>query len=357
MMRLAVISGSRADRGPLRVLYQALLDEFYTDWIDITHLQPSADSSNSCAKRTGQALLEVVCDLEQSKADMVLLFGDRYEILGAAVGTYVAGYPIAHLSGGDITEGSQDDCMRHSISKLAHLHFPDNVASGQRLIQMGESPDRVFVVGDPAIDRIVRARLFDKKDTFTAIGLKEVDRALLVCFHPNTLGDTMRELDALRAALWAIDTPLVIIGPNLDAGHQSIRIAFENMAANRAHTVYHSQVDDQLYISLLRWCDSIVGNSSAALHEAPTFGLPAVNIGDRQKGRIKAMSVIDCVPQKEKILEAIEWAYKHPESFNMEFCVNPYGDGHACEKIIHVLKTIKYPKELLRKVFHEVPRQ
>ncbi len=356
-MRVAVISGSRADRGALDVVYQALVKEedCWARWISVAHCQPvDADSQDQCAVRAAVASREVVEELVRYHPDWVLLYGDRYEILGAAMAAYVSGYPIAHLSGGDITEGSADDCMRHAISKLAHLHFPDNRDSERRLIQMGEDPATVHMVGSPQVDRLLRTELLSREATFEEFGYVP-KHAMLVCLHPNTLGDTSREVHELCEALRALppDIALIIVGPNSDPGNWGITEQLLDLANEGTNRLYHTVLEDRLYISLLSHCDMMVGNSSAGLHEAPTFATPAVNIGDRQKGRLKASSVIDCVPEKDDILRAIECAFVHPKSAAMEFCRNPYGDGDAAPKIVKILKSIGDPKALLRKRFYD----
>ncbi len=360
-MRVAVISGSRADRGALDVVYQALVkeDSCHSRWISVAQCQPvDADSPDQCAVRAAVSAREVTEELIRYHPDWVMLYGDRYEILGAAMAAYVSGYPIAHLSGGDITEGSADDCMRHAISKLAHLHFPDNRDSACRLIQMGEDPATVHMVGSPQIDRILQTKVFSREDTFREVGFHfrgPPEKAILVCLHPNTLGDTGHEIHELRKALWALpeDIALIMVGPNSDPGNWGIAEQLLELNIDRHNTVYHTVLSDHVYISLLAHCDMMVGNSSAGLHEAPSFATPAVNIGDRQKGRLKASSVIDCVPEKDDILRAIECAFMHPKSAAMEFCRNPYGDGDAAPKIVKILKSIGDPRALLRKRFYD----
>ncbi len=364
-MKIAIITGSRADRGPLEVVFQALDDygigngqpnrPLFPRWIDVEKV---AESWGKCPSPfhihvTAQCATWTSGDLLSKPTDLVIVHGDRYEILGAVIGANMMGVPIAHIAGGDVTEGSADDSYRHAITKLSHLHFPNCAESAARIIQMGEDPERVHMVGDPAIDRILQTPLLGKDETFRAVGLLAVQRALLVSLHPETLGDTGATLNALLGALKALDGAIgiVLIGPNADLGHQTIELAWQPLASARPNTVYCPDLPANVFLSLLKHCDVMAGNSSAALYEAPAFGLPAVNIGDRQHGRSKHFLVRDCYPDKTSISIAIKWAIAEGRT---RISPEKFGDGHAAERIANVIGGIKDPKSLLRKRFQTI---
>jgi UDP-hydrolysing UDP-N-acetyl-D-glucosamine 2-epimerase len=335
-MKIALVTGDRADWSAIDMLAEALGgdDRFEAEVLD--------------AQRVRLVPL-------MPKPDMVVLHGDRHEILEAAVKFNIAGCPIAHLSGGDITEGSQDDCYRHAVTKLSHLHFPSNVKSGRRLIQMGEQPDRVHVVGCPSVDRIARTYHLSREEAFAAVGLQGCERCLLAAIHPETLSDTGQLVSAVLGALRGVagHIGVVLTGPNPDRGRDLVAQALRLFAAERPNTVYRDHYDNRLWLSLMAHCDLLVGNSSCAFYEAPSLALPCINVGDRQKGRIRTALVWDVPTEVPAILSgAIAacldglWRPRLP-------AVNPYGDGHACERIVSVLASIDDPKRLLRKVFHE----
>jgi UDP-N-acetylglucosamine 2-epimerase (non-hydrolysing)/GDP/UDP-N,N'-diacetylbacillosamine 2-epimerase (hydrolysing) len=317
---------------------------------DVRWLRVELDGG-SPAFRAGNAISEVRQLLDPT-IDLAIVHGDRHEILGAAVALNIGHFPIAHIGGGDVTEGSQDDCFRHAITKLSHLHFVTNSISAARVIQMGEDPDLVHVTGDPGVDRILATPLLGRDETFAAVGLATPARCLLVSFHPNTLGDTAPELNALSEALSqrAKDMALVLIGPNADAGGDLIRAEWWRLAATCTNVVYHENLPAQVYLSLMKHCDAMVGNSSAGFYEAPYLGLPVVNVGDRQQGRI--------MPENIGSADAISWviaaSIKKAMARGRVKCGDYYGDGHAAERIAKIIGGIKDIKVLLRKRFFQL---
>src|SRR5580693_5244346 len=248
-MRIAVITGSRADRGPLDMVHAALIRAGHAvRWIDVEPGLPVIHKSEavSIAAITATA---VAGDLASMPTDLVVLLGDRYEILGAAMGANMMAVPIAHLSGGDITEGSADDCYRHAITKLSHLHFPTHAAAADRIIAMGEEPERVHMVGCPGIDRILATELLDREATFRAVGLAMAPRLIVVSWHPNTLGgDTAAETGELVTALADLDeaVALAMIGPNADPGAQMIEAGFATIGQHRPNAAYHPHLDAEV---------------------------------------------------------------------------------------------------------------
>jgi UDP-hydrolysing UDP-N-acetyl-D-glucosamine 2-epimerase len=215
---------------------------------------------------------------------------------------------------------------------------------------MGEDPRHVHMVGSASLDLVLSTELLDREAAFAAVGLQVPDKSLLVNLHPNTLGDTGVELDALADALKAIWRPnmkFIFIGPNADHGNQTIHEMFELLSSMG---VYKTNLESKVCLSLMYWCNAMVGNSSAGLYEAPSFGTPVVNIGDRQSGRLKAACITDCEPDTKDLIAAIRWALtvsKFPPQ-------NPYGDGNACKRIAKVLAGIDNPRALLHKVWYNV---
>lgn len=316
-MRIAIVSGSRADEGPLRMVEDALAGAHEVQWYPVGPF--GIDTSSAAADAAAAVIEELGETFGEGAPDLAILLGDRYEILGAAVACNIMGLPIAHLSGGDLTEGSQDDCYRHAITKLSHLHFATCEESAARIIQMGEEPERVHVVGCPGVDRIRQTKLLSKHEALSKAGLSCRDY-VVACLHPNTLGDTADDVDELMVRIWEGDHEshgAVLIGPNADAGNEDIRAVLKNLAKHRAHTVYHETLEGDLYLSLLKHASAFIGNSSAIYYECPTLGTPVIEIGDRQKGR---------KPHKS--------------------------DGHAAERIAAIISKIENPKALLRKRFH-----
>lgn len=369
-MKIALITGSRADRAALEMVRSALGAPVH--WID---LDGPTWAGWHPIHRTKLAYDHVWLELwrpDEPQFDLVVLHGDRHEILGAAMAANIMGVPIAHLGGGDLTEGSQDDCFRHAITKLSHLHFPSNADAGIRIEQMGEDPARVHVVGCPGIDLLMRTPLMGRDEAFAAVGLKSCERCLLVLFHPNTLGDTAAELQALSEALQArpAGTAMVLIGPNADAGSDLIRAEWkrlaalsgkrwDNMMAGYSPSAeyppipYHDNLARPLFLSLLKHCDALVGNSSAGFYEAPCFGTAVINIGDRQQGRPKPSNVTTVRAEAAEILKGIKGALAFAGFGKHLMVKNPYGDGHAAERIASVISSIGDPKALLRKRFVE----
>lgn len=362
-MKIAVITGSRADRGPLEPVYDELARSHDVAWLSVQpNLAPNLAprGKSQAAHLSGSVCQRVADELNfEGDIDLVVLLGDRFEILGAAVAANVSGIPIAHLSGGDITEGSQDDCYRHAITKLSHLHFATHRESANRIIQMGEETERVYTVGCPGIDAIARVDLMTRSEAMAAAGVlygwpheQPTEKLVVACWHPSTLGNVRKEALQLAVALADTEsqTAVVIVGPNADAGCEIVRAVMRDVVGDcyeRSNVAYHDTLDRRLYLSLLSHADALVGNSSAGLYEAPTFGTPTINVGDRQRGRRQASSVVtvdcDVVAIADTLRRTLEMGRpKLPVT-------NPYGDGHAAERIAATIDGIKNPKDLLRK--------
>lgn len=351
-MKIALITGSRSDRNALEMVHRALISNNHdVRWVNVSPTMHAKSNHDAGYMTAGS--VQFVCDtLKNDNADLVVIHGDRHEILGAAIATNVMGIPIAHIGGGDITEGSQDDCFRHAITKFSHLHFAANEDAADRIIQMGEEPDRVHVTGCPGIDMVMATPTLGRDETFATVGLVTPAKSILVLFHPNTLGDTAVELKALSDALMRRREALVLLGPNADAGGNLIRDEWQAIARNRPNTIYHDNVPPQVFYSLMKWCDVMVGNSSAGFYEAPCFGIPVIDLGDRQKGRLEPSNVVRAgvAFNVDYIMDSLDFV---PIGYRSTGRSNFYGDGHAAERISKVMGEIKDPKALLRKKFQD----
>ena len=311
----------------------------------------SGDDPVSLARSSVLALIGTTEALMRLKPDMLLLLGDRFETLALAQAATLAGVPIAHIGGGDVTEGAIDEGLRHAITKLSHLHFVTHDQARQRAIRMGEPPERVHLVGNPGLDHLIRTPLRTPEDLELALGRALGTRNLLVTFHPvTTLPDKgLAELAALLDALAPMtDVRLWITRANADAGGMAINAALDAFAEGRPNVSLHDALGDA-YLPLLARCDAVVGNSSSGLAEAPSVRTPTVNIGLRQAGRLAGPSVIHVEAESTAIGEAIRRAMNG----DVPGFENPYGDGHSSGRIVQRLIAAPDRDTLLRKLFFD----
>src|SRR5262249_37294842 len=292
---------------------------------------------------------------ERHRPDMVMILGDRFELLAAAQAALVAKIPIAHISGGDSTEGAFDEAIRHSITKMSHLHFVTNAVAARRVQQLGENPDRIILSGNPGLDRLRDYRLLERDEFAESIGFELRRRNLLVTFHPETLetksatypfGELLTALDRFGPEMGIIFTL-----PNADPEGRQLIDMIEAFVANRPNSIASVSLGHLRYASALRHVDAVVGNSSSGLLEVPSFKKPTVNIGDRQKGRVEAASVMTVPAEASRIFDAIQRAL----ALDCSAVENPYGDGHATERIIAALIGVRDPRALLKKHFFDLP--
>ncbi|HZX31790.1 MAG TPA: UDP-N-acetylglucosamine 2-epimerase [Rhodocyclaceae bacterium] len=373
--RICVVTGTRAEYGLLRGLLSELRE---TSGITVQliatamHLAPefgrtvaeieadgfpidrrleilvASDSGAGMAKSAGLGMLSFADAFAELKPDVVVLLGDRFEILAAASAAMLMGIPIAHLHGGEITEGAVDDSIRHAVSKMAALHFAAAEPYRQRLLQMGEAEERVFNVGGLGVDAILRVPRLSREALEESLGFRFGERNLLVTFHPATAedGDPAQQCEELLAALDRFpEVKLLVTLPNADAGGRAIAARLQAWGAGQPDRVgVFASVGQQRYLSALAIVDGVVGNSSSGLLEAPSFGIGTVNIGSRQQGRLRADSVIDCPPEREAISQAVTTLLAPEFRKKLAGVYNPYGTGGAAKKIAAVLASFPFPE-------------
>jgi UDP-hydrolysing UDP-N-acetyl-D-glucosamine 2-epimerase len=378
--RICVVTGSRAEYG---LLYWILRDLSTDAEVDLQlvvtgmHLSPefgstvaeierdgfviarrvemllSSDTASGVAKSIGLGVMGMSDALDQLRPDLVLVLGDRFEIFAAAAACLVHRVPLAHIAGGDTTEGAIDESLRHSITKMAHVHFVTNEQSARRVRQLGEDPQRVHVVGSPGLDHLRRRKLLDRAELEHALGASLGQRNLLLTFHPVTLEPDHGRMQ-LQQLLAALDDPLSdtvvwATRPNADTGGREIGGLLDDWVhrqGRRAHVF--SSLGQLRYLSLMAQVDAVVGNSSSGLYEAPSLGVPAVDVGNRQAGRLAATSVIRVAPDCTQIRKAVDAAL----ALDCTGVVNPYGDGRTSARVVAVLRELPSREELLRKQFH-----
>jgi GDP/UDP-N,N'-diacetylbacillosamine 2-epimerase (hydrolysing) len=315
----------------------------------------SADTPTALAKSMGLGLMGVGDALQLLRPDLLLVLGDRFEIFAAAAAATVARIPIAHAHGGETTEGAFDESMRHSITKMSHLHFVAAEDYRRRVIQLGEDPERVFLVGGLGVDKIRKLDLLGREALENALGFEFGEKNLLITFHPATLENatSAEQMKELLGALDALgDTHLIFTMPNADTGGHELIAMIEQFVASRSNSRAYVSLGDLRYLSCIRHVDGVVGNSSSGLTEVPSFGKGTVNIGDRQRGRLKASSVIDCEPNREAIGAALQRLFSPGFRAALTATRNPYGEGGASEKIVGVLRDFPL-RSILKKSFHD----
>jgi UDP-hydrolysing UDP-N-acetyl-D-glucosamine 2-epimerase len=316
----------------------------------------SSDSPEGVAKSIGIGVLGFAQAYADVRPDLLLLLGDRFEMLSAAVAALPFGMPLAHIHGGESTEGAMDEAIRHSITKMSHLHFASTEAYARRIVQMGEEPWRVTVSGAPALDNLAKIPLLEKDALEECFGFSLKDPALLVTYHPVTSEpeDTTHHIEELLAALNESEFALIFTAPNADHQGRSILQKIQDFVPHHPRAWFVANLGQQGYFSLMAQVAAMVGNSSSGIIEAASFGLPVVNIGSRQRGRVHGQNVLNVGYERKEISEGI-WRATQP-SFKLGLATmkNPYGDGQAAEKIVNKLKNATLNRELLVKRFHTI---
>lgn len=383
--KICVITGTRAEYGLLRRVMQGIKnDPLLTLQVIATgsHLSPdfgltyreieqdgfridrkvemllSSDTPVGIAKSMGLGVIGFADALAELQPDLLVVLGDRFEIFAAVSTALVARIPVAHLHGGEVTEGAYDEAFRHSITKMAHLHFVAAEEYRKRVIQLGESPDRVFLVGGLGIDAISGLKLMDRQALEAALDFKFLRKNLLVTFHPATLeagtaADQMAELLAVLSELH--DTGLIFTLPNADTGGRALSRMVEDFVGRHPNARAYASLGQLRYLSCIAHVDGVLGNSSSGLLEVPVFKKGTINIGDRQRGRLQASSVINCQANRAAITAALKRLYSDDFQSSLRTVSNPYGQGGASEKIIEAIRKSDF-SGLTKKQFHNLER-
>jgi UDP-N-acetylglucosamine 2-epimerase (non-hydrolysing)/GDP/UDP-N,N'-diacetylbacillosamine 2-epimerase (hydrolysing) len=382
--RLCVVTGSRADYGLLRPLMRAiaadpalslqvvatgmhLAPEFGATWREIAadgfaidrrvDLLVASDESAGMAKSVGLGTIGFADALAGLAPDIVVVLGDRFEMLACAQAAALLGVPLGHISGGEVTTGALDDWIRHCITKMAHLHFVAAEPYRRRVVQLGEDPGRVFNVGDPALDNIRALARCDRAQLARLLGIELGSPLFLVTYHPATRG-TMAPAAAMRELVAALgefpEAGIVVTLPNADAGGRAMaEVAREFAAGLGGRGALFDSLGSARYLAALSACDLVVGNSSSAIVEAPALGKAAVNIGPRQDGRLKARSILDCGESAGEISAAMRHALTPAFQRQAAGAESLYGDSDASVRIKDILKSWAIPATLA-KSFHDL---
>lgn len=338
--------------------YQEIEKDGFTIDCKIPIIDENAeDNAVTTVKSMATALSGFAGAYNQLKPDLVVVLGDRYEILAAATAALIERIPIAHLHGGEVTEGAYDDAIRHSITKMSHLHFTSTEEYRKRVIQLGEQPDRVFYVGAPGVENIKKFPLMSKEEVEESVNFKLDENTILVTYHPVTLGEHSAEKD-IKEFIGALkerkDLRVFFTMPNSDTGSQAIVDAINEFVANNAdRAIAYKSLGIKRYLSVMKYAGAVVGNSSSGLLEVPSFGIPTLNIGDRQKGRMAADSVYNCETDKESILKGLNVIMSPAFRKKAAETHNPYEKANTAGEIFKVIST--YPlEELKQKHFYDL---
>ncbi|CAA7621680.1 UDP-N-acetylglucosamine 2-epimerase [Magnetospirillum sp. UT-4] len=378
---IGIVTSARADFGLLRGLMAAVrgaagldllvyatgmhqspahghtIDEVLAAGFGPVLVEVAALPADDGAAAVGDAIGRAVCGFSAAFAarrpDLLVVLGDRFDALPAALAALPFTLPVAHLCGGDVTEGAMDDSIRHALSKLSHLHFPQLESHAERLRRMGEEAWRITVVGQPGLDEVVAFRPRPRPEVLGGLGLDPARPVTVLTYHPETLapGDGADAVAALLRAAAGMDSQMVFTAPNADPGNAPIRAAIEAFAAGRPGCVYRQSLGRTLYLEMLNHADAMVGNSSSGLIEAASFRLPVVNIGERQRGRLAPANVITCADDADAIAAAWRRALDPGFRAGLAGLVNPYGDGRSVEKVLAVLATVPLDRRLIVKRF------
>lgn len=380
MKKIAVVTATRAEYGILRPLICCLqkdtefelqlivtgmhLSEKYgntqveieKDKIPVFRKIPILEDGNSAydvSVTMANALCRFAGYFRDEKPDMVIVLGDRTEILGICAAAMNEGIPIAHLHGGELTEGAVDDCIRHAVTKMSYLHFTASETYRNRVIQLGESPDRVFNVGALGVENILHTQLFSYEDMCREIGIPNNQKYVVVTFHPVTQepGEEQHQTQELIAAMREKSGYFYLITKaNADAGGQRVNELLEDFSEKVPNAKLVSSLGMVRYLSALKYSEFALGNSSSGIIEAPALGIPTVNIGERQRGRLMADTIVQCEPEKEQILEAMDEAAVMPHKVSIL-----YGDGETSAKIVRILKNFLFCNKInLKKRFYDL---
>jgi UDP-hydrolysing UDP-N-acetyl-D-glucosamine 2-epimerase len=318
-------------------------------------LPETGDTQSAMASAMGVALSGTAALFSTKRPDLLLVAGDRFEMFAIAAAAVPFNIPIAHIHGGEVSFGAIDEVFRHAITKMAHLHFPATADYAARLLRMGEEPWRVTVTGAPGLDNVRLETLPDRAELSRRFSIPLDRPPLLITFHPVTrqAEDAVRQIRAVLDALRRIDVPVVFTAPNADAGADLVRREIAGFLKERPQSWLVENFGALNYLAMLRESAAMAGNSSSGLVEGPAFKIPVVNIGDRQQGRTRASNIIDVAADAEAIFAGIQRALDPAFRAGLADMINPYGDGHASEKIAAVLASAELDARLLVKRFYD----
>lgn len=381
--KICIVTGTRAEFGLLRCLMHEISEsaslelqviatgmhlstEFGLTYRDIeesghaidakVEMLLSSDTASAVTKSMGLGMIGYSDAYSRLSPNIIVLLGDRFEIFAAAAAAVIAGIPIAHIHGGETTEGAFDEAFRHSITKMSHLHFVAAEEYRRRVIQLGEHPDSVFLVGGLGVDVIKNITLLERESLETSLDFKLGRKNLLITFHPVTLegGSSSQQMKVVLDALAELnDTNLIFTMPNADNGGRELAEIVAEFVAIHPNARAYTSLGQLRYLSCMKYVDGIVGNSSSGLTEAPSMGVGTINIGDRQKGRLSASSVIHCSPKIEEIRGALATLYDPVFKSNLSKTVNPYGLGGASKIILDVLNN-NHIEYVQKKTFFDI---
>ena len=382
MRSIGVVTGARSDYGVYRPIlrkiqadpelklllfvcgahllpqYGMTVKEIEADGFPIAErvemLLPS-DTPEAVAESMGRGTAGFARAFARTRPDILLVVGDRFEMHAAVVAALPFNIPVAHIAGGELTEGAIDDSLRHSITKLSHLHFTQTQEYAERVLRLGEEAWRVTVCGSPSLDNLRALKLLSAAELEQRLGVRLGKAFLLVTYHPVTLEmeDTARQIGELLAALEAVAMPAVFTMPNADPANATIRGAVQQYAAGRANAWALENLGTEMYFSMMALAAAMVGNSSSGIIEAPSFRLPVVNIGTRQRGRVRGQNVLDVGYGREEIAAGIRRALSPEFRASLRDSRSPYGESGASARIVERLKSVPLDARLIRKRFHQ----
>jgi GDP/UDP-N,N'-diacetylbacillosamine 2-epimerase (hydrolysing) len=379
--RVAVVTGTRAEFGLLRNLLASMRDDpaisldlivtgshlsdkfgltvrdITQDGFDIASEVPilqDSDTPVSIAHSMSSALTGLTTTFQNLKPDLLLILGDRFEIFAAATAAHLCNIPIAHIHGGEITEGSLDEAFRHSITKMSQIHFVSTPKYRSRVIQLGEDPTSVYYVGSLGVENLKCAEMVNRRNLEEDLDLEFSERSVLVTYHPVTLNGTSdnQNFGELLEALAELDeTTIIFTYPNADIGALSIIESIDEFITNYPRAYAFQSLGQLKYISCMNCVDVVIGNSSSGIIEAPSMKKPSINIGERQSGRVRADSVIDCSPKKSEISEALKTAFSNSFQDRVMKTVNPYELEGTSLKILNTIKQTALDNIIKKKFF------
>lgn len=385
LKKIAVVTATRAEYGILKnVIDKIYLSEELELCLMVTgaHLDPtygmtvkeieedgypieekidillSSNTPIAVSKTMGLAMISFAEAFDRQKPDLLIVLGDRYELLSVCSAAMNAQIPIAHISGGETTQGAIDESVRHCITKMSYLHFPGCEEYRKRIIQLGEAPERVYNLGDVGVEVIRTMPKMTKQELEESIGFSLDKPYLSVTFHPTTLelDETEEQMGELLHALEAYPEMIfVFTKANADANGKIINTMIDEYVGSHANCVAFASLGSKRYLNLLRYSNGVLGNSSSGIVEAPVFGIPTINIGNRQKGRLQADSILNCEPKENQIIEMIAKSQSREFVELARKVKNPYGDGDTSKEIVRVITEYLYQNKIsLEKKFYDI---